>query len=100
MGGLIIMNDESLLGGGYIQTNTFKEQAYELIKDAILTTASVLEPSTQEAICNELRISRTPVREALLELQKEGYVCFCCGKGVKVVPVTEKDAKDILRCVC
>ena len=30
------MNDESLLGGGYIQTNTFKEQAYELIKDAIL----------------------------------------------------------------
>lgn len=27
------MNDESLLGGGYIQTNTFKEQAYELIKD-------------------------------------------------------------------
>ena len=28
------MNDESLLGGGYIHTNTFKEQAYELIKDA------------------------------------------------------------------
>lgn len=91
------MNDESLLGGGYIQTNTFKEQAYELIKDAILYNRFRIGAIySQEAICNELRISRTPVREALLELQKEGYVCFCRGKGVKVVPVTEKDAKDIL----
>ena len=88
------MNDESLLGGGYIQTNTFKEQAYELIKDAILYNRFRIGAIySQEAICNKLRISRTPVREALLELQKEGYVCFCRGKGVKVVPVTEKRRK-------
>lgn len=90
-------NDESLLGGGYIQTNTYKEQAYELIKDAVLYNRfRVGAVYSQEAICSELGISRTPVREALLELQKEGYVCFSRGKGVKVVPVTEKAAKDIL----
>lgn len=90
-------NDESLLGGGYIHTNTYKEQAYELIKDAVLYNRfRVGAIYSQEAICNELAISRTPVREALLELQKEGYVCFSRGKGVKVVPVTEEDAKDIL----
>lgn len=93
----ILMNDESLLGGGYIHTNTFKEQAYELIKDAVLYNRfRIGAVYSQEAICNELGISRTPVREALLELQKEGYVCFCRGKGVKVVPVTEDDARDIL----
>lgn len=90
-------NDNSLLGGGYIHTNTYKEQAYELIKDAVLYNRfRVGAIYSQEAICSELAISRTPVREALLELQKEGYVCFSRGKGVKVVPVTEKDAKDIL----
>ncbi|MEF9955079.1 MAG: GntR family transcriptional regulator [Clostridium sp.] len=89
--------EDSLLGGGYIHTNTYKEQAYKLIKDAVLYNRfRVGAVYSQEAICNELGISRTPVREALLELQNEGYVSFSRGKGVKVVPVTEKDAKDIL----
>lgn len=90
-------NQDSLLGGAQIHTNSFKEQAYQLIKDAVLYNRfRVGATYSQEAICSELGISRTPVREALLELQKEGYVCFCRGKGVKVIPVTEKDAKDIL----
>lgn len=90
-------NQNPLLEGAQILTNSFKEQAYQLIKDAVLYNRfRVGATYSQEAICNELGISRTPVREALLELQKEGYVCFCRGKGVKVVPVTEKDAKDVL----
>ena len=31
-----------------------------------------------------------------MELQKEGYVTFALGRGVKVVPVTDEIAKDIL----
>ena len=51
---------------------------------------------SQDDICKELGISRTPVREALLELQKDGYVSFSRGKGVQVVPVSDRDARDIL----
>ena len=86
-----------LLGDGRIHTATYKKQAYDLIKDAILYNRFRVDAIySQDAICNELGISRTPVREALLELQKEGYVSFSRGKGVKVVPMTRQDARDIL----
>lgn len=90
-------NQQSLLGTRKIHTETYKNQAYDLIKNAILYNRFRVDAIySQEAICTELGISRTPVREALLELQKEGYVSFARGKGVKVVPVTEQDAGDIL----
>lgn len=78
-------------------TPSYKEQAYQLIKDAILFNRfRVGAIYSQDNICKELGISRTPVREALLELQKDGYVIFCRGKGVQVAPVSEEDARDIL----
>ena len=83
-----------LLGDGRIHTATYKKQAYDLIKDAILYNRFRVDAIySQEAICNELGISRTPVREALLELQKEGYVSFSRGKGVKVVPMTRQEVE-------
>ena len=78
-------------------TPSYKEQAYRLIKEAILFNRfRVGAIYSQDDICKELGISRTPVREALLELQKDGYVSFSRGKGVQVVPVSDRDARDIL----
>lgn len=80
-----------------IKTATYKEQAYELIKSAILYQK--LRPDTiysQEAICQALNISRTPVREALLELQKEGYILFHRGKGIQIVSLDEQTIHDIM----
>jgi len=87
-----------LFGGRDVgNTPSFKEQAYALIKDAILFNRfRVGAIYSQEAICTELGISRTPVREALLELQKDGYVSCCRGRGVQVVPVSQTMAHDIL----
>ena len=84
-------------GHGQIRTTTYKEQAYDLIKEAILYQK--FQPDaiySQEAICQELGISRTPVREALLELQKEGYIVFCRGKGIQIVSLDDKAIHDIL----
>lgn len=84
-------------GRGQIKTVTYKEQAYDLIKEAILYQK--FQPDaiySQEAICQELGISRTPVREALLELQKEGYIVFCRGKGIQIVSLDDKAIHDIL----
>ena len=91
------MGNELFGGRDVGNTPSFKEQAYALIKDAILFNRfRVGAIYSQEAICTELGISRTPVREALLELQKDGYVSFCRGKGVQVVPVSQTMAHDIL----
>ena len=84
-------------GHGQIKTPTYKEQAYKLIKEAILYHK--FEPDaiySQEAICQELGISRTPVREALLELQKEGYLLFCRGKGIQIVSLDQDAIHDIM----
>ena len=84
-------------GHGQVKTPTYKEQAYKLIKEAVLYQK--FKPDaiySQEAICQELGISRTPVREALLELQKEGYLLFCRGKGIQIVSLDQKAIHDIL----
>ena len=47
-------------------------------------------------LAREMNVFQAPVREALLELQKDGYVSFSRGKGVQVVPVSDRDARDIL----
>lgn len=76
---------------------TYKEQAYRLIKEAIIFQR--LKPDemySQEEICKELGISRTPVREALLELQRERYICFCRGRGIMIQAISEAEAKAIL----
>lgn len=87
----------SAFGTGQIRKPTYKEQAYRLIKDAILyqrfTPGAVY---SQEAICQQLGVSRTPVREALLELQNEGYIRFCRGKGIQIIALEDRDIHDIL----
>lgn len=86
-----------LSGGETITVKSMKDQAYALIKDAILyhkLTAG--EIYSQETLCTELGISRTPVREALLELQLEGYVSFSRGKGIVIVPLDDKRAEEIV----
>lgn len=84
-------------GYGQIKTSTYKEQAYQLIKEAVIYQKFQQGAIySQEAICQELGISRTPVREALLELQKEGFIHFCRGKGIQVVSLDDKAIHDIL----
>lgn len=81
----------------FILPSTYKQKAYQLIKDAILyRRLKVGTVYSQDGLCAELGISRTPVREALLELQKEGYIKILRGRGIEVVPITRKEAEDII----
>ena len=76
---------------------SYKDIAYERIKDAILLPRLRIGATySQESICRELDISKTPLREALLELQTDGYVTFCRGRGVLIQPVSYEKAHDIL----
>ncbi|MDR3348301.1 MAG: GntR family transcriptional regulator [Acidaminococcales bacterium] len=73
-----------------------KNQAYEIIKKAIIDNR--IKPSqiySQEFISRKLGISRTPVREALLQLQNEGVVTIHRGRGMELVATTAADLRDI-----
>jgi len=47
------------------------------------------------AIAKELNISRTPVREALLELSSKGLVSYLPRKGVQIKKFTKQDVEEI-----
>lgn len=68
-----------------------------MIKNAIMFNKFRVEGIySQDDICEEIEISKTPVREALLQLQNEGFVKILRGKGVQIVPVNNESAKDII----
>lgn len=73
-----------------------KEEAYAAIKQKILT--GKVKPGEWLAESTEaeaLGIGRTPVREALIELEHEGLVKVIPRKGVVVVPITVEDIRDV-----
>ena len=50
----------------------------------------------ENTIGKELGVSRTPVREALRQLELEGLVTMVPRKGAQVAQITEKDLNDVL----
>lgn len=55
------------------------------------------EELREVTIGEELGVSRTPVREALRQLELEGLVTIIPNKGAYVTAITRKDVKDIYK---
>lgn len=78
------------------RTKSLKEKAYDILKKLILTGR--LEQGklhNEKRLAEVLGVSRTPVREALLELSREGMVSFVPSKGVKVLKITPKQVQEV-----
>ena len=58
------------------------------------------EVLTEMKLCEELGVSRTPVREAIRKLELEGLVVMIPRKGAEVASITEKDLRDVLEVRC
>ncbi|WP_158084188.1 GntR family transcriptional regulator [Marispirochaeta aestuarii] len=72
------------------------EYAYNEIKRKICEgELSPLQDIVEEGLQRELRISRTPIREALQRLHKEGFVYIYPRKGTIVTEVTRDLIYDI-----
>lgn len=75
---------------------SLKEMAFQSIKSAIL--AQKLFPGkiyNEKTLAEELGISKTPVREALLDLCHKGFVSFIQRRGIQINVLTKKDIKDL-----
>lgn len=73
-----------------------REKTYKAIKQAIISyEVKPGEPLAEEQIANKLGVSRTPVREALKELRKEGLVKMIYRKGAFVAEISSKDVEEI-----
>ena len=76
--------------------NSLHDQVAELLRDQIF--AGTLAPGSfvdEAALCTSLKISRTPLREALKVLAAEGLVRHEPRRGCFVSQVTEQDLDDI-----
>jgi len=49
----------------------------------------------EKELCEQLGVSRTSLREALRELQAEGVIASVSARGLTVVEISRRDARDI-----
>ena len=73
-----------------------KNIVYENLKKRIITqTLKPGDPLNEGALSKELKTSKTPVREALQHLEKDGFVENIPGKGSFVSRISVQDVREI-----
>ena len=81
-------------------TSTFADRAYTALKDTIVTL-NVYERDgdvrlDERQLASDLGISRTPVREAMAQLEREGFVRSVPRRGVYVVRKTKSEVVEMI----
>src|SRR3990170_8653913 len=81
-------------------TSTFKDRAYAALKDVIVSL-DVYESDgevrlDERRLAQDLGISRTPVREAMAQLEREGFVRSVPRRGVYIVRKTKKEVIEMI----
>lgn len=72
------------------------EKAYHEIKERVLTNrVRGGEYLLEEDLARVVGVSRTPVREALVQLQNEGLIVIVPRRGIRVVPLTVADMREV-----
>jgi DNA-binding GntR family transcriptional regulator len=81
-------------------TSTFADRAYAALKDVILSL-DIYNRSGQvrldeRQLASDLGISRTPVREAMVQLEREGFVRSVPRRGIYVVRKTKREVIELI----
>jgi len=83
--------DTMLSDSNSLRVKVFKEIEKDILNGVFSPGDSLIE----HKLSTELGVSRTPVREALRQLELEGLVKTVPNKGAVVVGVSQKDIEDI-----
>jgi len=79
---------------------SMREQVYGILRDAL--TGSGLKPGeavSLDEIAGQLGVSRTPVRDALLRLETEGFVTIRPRSGISVRVLTREDIRNLYQMI-
>ena len=72
------------------------ERAYRQIKQMVLDNrVHGGEYLLEEDLARTVGVSRTPVREALIQLQNEGLIAIVPRRGIRIVPLTVDDIREV-----
>ena len=88
-----IVKDAAL--GEEPKVDSLRERVYQYLKDAM--SAGKLrygEFLDQDSICETLEVSKTPLRDALIRLEAEGFVTILPRKGVYINPISQDFIKS------
>ena len=88
---------------GEYQDNSLGSRVFQRLREDILSGKYKEHDELREnTLGKELGVSRTPVREALRQLELEGLVTIIPNKGAYVTGISSKDIRDIyiLRSIC
>jgi DNA-binding GntR family transcriptional regulator len=81
-------------------TSTFKDRAYASLRDVIVSLNVYEQPDEvrldERRLAQDLGISRTPVREAMAQLEREGFVRSVPRRGIYVVRKTKREVIEMI----
>jgi DNA-binding GntR family transcriptional regulator len=81
-------------------TSTFADRAYAALKNVILSLDIYDRPGEirldERRLASDLGISRTPVREAMAQLEREGFVRSVPRRGIYVVRKTKAEVIELI----
>jgi DNA-binding GntR family transcriptional regulator len=79
-----------------IVVRTLSEQIFALVRERIVTGRLPEHlPIRQDALANELGVSKIPLREALARLEQEGLLVSQANRGYFVRPMSAAEAEEI-----
>jgi len=81
----------------FVESPNLRDQTYDIIKNMIIVRE--IEPGkkiNEEQLAKEIRVSRTPIREALCRLENEGIVRIIPRRGAFVADLNEINVSEIL----
>lgn len=81
-------------------TSTFKDRAYNALKEVLLSLDIYDRPGEirldERALALQFGISRTPVREAMAQLEREGFVRSVPRRGIYIVRKTKREVIELI----
>jgi DNA-binding GntR family transcriptional regulator len=81
-------------------TSTFADRAYTALREVILSLGVYDRPDEvrldERQLAHDLGISRTPVREAMAQLEREGFVRSVPRRGIYVVRKSKQEVIELI----
>lgn len=87
-------------GSGILNIPSLREQVYAYLRNALIS--GLLKPGSIVSIdrlSRDLGVSKTPLKEAFIRLETEGFVTIVPRKGIVVNQLTSRDIKNIYEIV-